>query len=603
MAVKVTIQNGQFQDAAGVAIVGTLVLQLSQDAVVSGTGQVAPKAISIVVTAGQAAATPVWGNDNLTPAGTTYTARLFDTSGALVWGPENWSITGAGPIEINTLVPSSSSVSYSGAVVLSPSGNQTITAGNLLPASSNSTQSLGSVAAPWLGEFKSLNGVVFADAFSGDIAAQISAAIATLPSSGGCVDARGIIGSQTTSTTIAVGTPSKPVCLLLGQLTINSTANPVISIAAGSMVCGSGRTQTIIANNGTSADAIVINGMRAVVRDLNILGGAGSRHGIYVQATSSLATEFTSIQNCQLSGPQNSNVGIKLEAYDASHLCSFTSIINCETVDYLNSVEFTTGSSVGATDNYIFGGQFRKTSTAGTGFLFTNGQTNYVFGAELSGHATGVSLPGANAAGNGFSGTVLENNTVHVNAAAGSADNHFWGGVIPTWTDNGARNIFFVTNNSQGSGGTSAAQITGVPLLPFAAGGGTAGLPTSTGTNMWFAGNIGSPTLGRIYVGDGSGWQMSFAKRTGSADTDLVTIKDSGVVALTGTLSVAGATPTGTGTQLGVGNTTGFGNGAAGTAVTTTLKNTGTGPTTPQTVVKYLQIDIGGTKYYIPLVQ
>src|SRR5579859_7577302 len=131
MAVKVTIQNGQFQDAAGTLQAGTLVLQLSQDAVVSGTGQVAPKSISITVTAGNAAATPVWGNDNLTPAGTTYTARLFDTSGALVWGPENWSITGAGPIEINTLVPASATVSYSGAVLLAPAGNQEVTSGNL----------------------------------------------------------------------------------------------------------------------------------------------------------------------------------------------------------------------------------------------------------------------------------------------------------------------------------------------------------------------------------------------------------------------------------------------------------------------------------------
>lgn len=47
----------------------------------------------------------------------------------------------------------------------------------------------------------------------------------------------------------------------------------------------------------------------------------------------------------------------------------------------------------------------------------------------------------------------------------------------------------------------------------------------------------------------------------------------------------------------------GFGNGAAGTAVTTTLKGTGTGPTNPQTIVSYLQVNINGTIYWIPLVQ
>jgi hypothetical protein len=68
-------------------------------------------------------------------------------------------------------------------------------------------------------------------------------------------------------------------------------------------------------------------------------------------------------------------------------------------------------------------------------------------------------------------------------------------------------------------------------------------------------------------------------------------------------LIIGAATPTGSGTRLGLGTTVGFGNGSAGAAVTTTTKNTGTGPTTPQTVVNYLEIDIGGTKYWIPLVQ
>lgn len=47
----------------------------------------------------------------------------------------------------------------------------------------------------------------------------------------------------------------------------------------------------------------------------------------------------------------------------------------------------------------------------------------------------------------------------------------------------------------------------------------------------------------------------------------------------------------------------GFGAGVAGTAVTTTTKGAGTGPTTPQTIVQYMQISQNGTTYYIPLVQ
>lgn len=72
---------------------------------------------------------------------------------------------------------------------------------------------------------------------------------------------------------------------------------------------------------------------------------------------------------------------------------------------------------------------------------------------------------------------------------------------------------------------------------------------------------------------------------------------------LSNTLTVVSATPTGTSGQIGFGNTRGFGNGSAGTAVTTTTKSSGSGPTNAATIVNYLEIDIGGTKYWLPLVQ
>lgn len=49
--------------------------------------------------------------------------------------------------------------------------------------------------------------------------------------------------------------------------------------------------------------------------------------------------------------------------------------------------------------------------------------------------------------------------------------------------------------------------------------------------------------------------------------------------------------------------TTGIGNGLSAQPVTTTLLGTGTGPTTPSTIVNYLKISIAGTVYYLPLFQ
>jgi hypothetical protein len=47
----------------------------------------------------------------------------------------------------------------------------------------------------------------------------------------------------------------------------------------------------------------------------------------------------------------------------------------------------------------------------------------------------------------------------------------------------------------------------------------------------------------------------------------------------------------------------GFGNGSAGTAMTTTTLGTGTGPATPQTVVSYLKLHHNGQDFWLPLVQ
>jgi len=80
------------------------------------------------------------------------------------------------------------------------------------------------------------------------------------------------------------------------------------------------------------------------------------------------------------------------------------------------------------------------------------------------------------------------------------------------------------------------------------------GLPASAGTNLWLAGNFGSPILGKIYIGDGTGWELDFAKRTGSADTSLFKFKDTGVIAF-GSAADAAISRTATGT-LAIGNGT-----------------------------------------------
>ena len=63
---------------------------------------------------------------------------------------------------------------------------------------------------------------------------------------------------------------------------------------------------------------------------------------------------------------------------------------------------------------------------------------------------------------------------------------------------------------------------------------GTAGLPVGAGGHITINSSASSPSLGKIYVGDGTGWQLDFAKRFGSADTVLYSLLDTGAMQTAG---------------------------------------------------------------------
>lgn len=101
----------QFPDGSAVAN-GTLYLQLTQDANVVSTGQIAPRIVQIALdaTGSIPAATVVFANDELTPSGTLYQVAVTQQGGGRVYGPELYSITGVSPISLNSFVPLTSGV-------------------------------------------------------------------------------------------------------------------------------------------------------------------------------------------------------------------------------------------------------------------------------------------------------------------------------------------------------------------------------------------------------------------------------------------------------------------------------------------------------------
>lgn len=140
----------------------------------------------------------------------------------------------------------------------------------------------------------SFSGVRYADQYSGaDAGAQIAAAIADLPSTGGVVDARGFDAtSQTISSTITVGSSTKPVKLIFNPATVfHASADNVNLFNLGSnseisdlYVYLSDRLS--YTGNVISLVDLYTDGERATLRNVRIMAsGVVGGKGIYITGT------------------------------------------------------------------------------------------------------------------------------------------------------------------------------------------------------------------------------------------------------------------------------------------------------------------------------
>ena len=110
MAIKAIKTTQAFQDGAGnVLASGTLVLTLNTvaNAQANGGGQIEPVDVVIPLTSSGTinGNFNLWANDQLTPTTTFYTMRLYTSSGLLVAGPANWTISESSPIDVSAINP------------------------------------------------------------------------------------------------------------------------------------------------------------------------------------------------------------------------------------------------------------------------------------------------------------------------------------------------------------------------------------------------------------------------------------------------------------------------------------------------------------------
>lgn len=296
MATIDNIQGGKFQDAGGnVLNGGSISFRLSQQAQTINDGQaVQNTTISFTLNSSGsvASATALYGNDQLTPNNTYYIVNIYNAAGKLVRGPENWVLAGTSPIDLGTIVSTTPTTAFSSNFVsLTPTADQTILADNLLPSTSNTTQSLGSAVAPWNGVFntqKSIGAPNFTITGFTDVVEN--SGFGTFPftsqilltnggTSNGCHTAVGLaVPSNSTLLTCA------PVMSLANSL---STFSNVCGIYANSVAKVTGANvwgANFLVQDTVSTSAAVVQGCEV---DVNVLGTPALVRGLLIAGSSS----------------------------------------------------------------------------------------------------------------------------------------------------------------------------------------------------------------------------------------------------------------------------------------------------------------------------
>jgi collagen type VII alpha len=189
---------------------------------------------------------------------------------------------------------------------------------------------------------------------------------------------------------------------------------------------------------------------------------------------------------------------------------------------------------------------------SGNSNVIVNPNANVTISSTGTANVVVVTGTGANIAGTlSASGNITGGNLIGVFAngnsniaipAAGGNINFSVGGQ--------ANEVVFTSTGANVNGYLNVAGATTIS--------GNTGLGASTGTSPVLAGNYGSPLIGKLYIGDGTGWNFRFASRVGSADTDRITFFDNGNVAFTNAVSgitTLSATATITGGNLATAGT------------------------------------------------
>ena len=285
--------------------------------------------------------------------------------------------------------------------------------------------------------------------------------------------------------------------------------NPVTGTGASGQVAYFNGTTTVTGNNNFFWDITNSRlgiGINTPVQKLHVYGTTNSRVG--VEGT----TNYSAFQNINTSG--NIYWGIDNSTGSDFTGVAYARFIYSEgaypLITYVNGAERMRIASTGAAT-------FSSTIASGGDITAPYDTTDKLIGIRFS--ATYY---------NGFvlNGTTRSTGIV---SRSGDASDYIWFGTNAATErmriTNGG-NLLVGTTNDQGYkldvNGKSA--FRGAMALTS----GATGLPATAGGDLIIGGGYLSPTSGRIYFGDGTGWKLYISKRLSSVDTDLFTFQDNG---------------------------------------------------------------------------
>lgn len=473
---------------------------------------------------------------------------------------------------------------------------------------------------------KSLNAIRFADQFAGANAGlKITAAIADLPAQGGIVDARALVGAQSISTDFLIGI-TVPVTILLGTATFTVSNGVTLSLRDKTQLVSQGPTQTIfkfanagavhgfqigatyssisglsidMQNTGTG-NGILINALQwGQVRNIEVKNAGGN--GIYIPS----ASGGQNVYNCEFSQIEthnNAGHGWWVKTTAAASGADQTSVINLET--YSNGGDgFRSESFDGLTFNALTYAIVRSELNGGNGFNFVGDGAITITRAEAEGN-TGWGIATSAVAGHKCQNLVVTMYDSSSNTA-GDVDRSGTDGLYLLRYGSGLENSQYITIGTKDVVQVAVQKFAGqtsnlfqvnnessTPLVAIDSGGRISG--TSGQGALYLRPGVNNLT---VFITGESGQSVDIFRVSDASNNPYLAVNSGGGVYLTAD------TPTVSAGQLGLGKTTGFGNGVIPTAITTILKVTGSGPTTPQTIVNFLKINIGGADFWVPLTQ